>query len=220
MAVSATFAAMKAFPGKWKYLTVWDIVLQLVYHSVALVNDLCGSSEVVKKRQSSLQKLRDGLFASWAFPVGLFVSVSFWGLYAIDRALVFPKEMDAFYPTWLNHAVHTGPIAYMALELLTTPKLLPSRCSSLLGNLGFTVTYLSWITWVHSQNGVWAYPILEILNNVQRGVFFGACTLSIVGFYFIGEKISRWKWGASDEAGESPTKGKTSGKGKKKTKLT
>lgn len=26
MAASATFAAMKAFPGKWKYLTVWDIV--------------------------------------------------------------------------------------------------------------------------------------------------------------------------------------------------
>lgn len=26
MATSATFVAMKAFPGKWKYLTVWDIV--------------------------------------------------------------------------------------------------------------------------------------------------------------------------------------------------
>ncbi len=26
MAASATFAAMKAFPGKWKYLTIWDIV--------------------------------------------------------------------------------------------------------------------------------------------------------------------------------------------------
>jgi len=26
LAGSATFAAMQAFPGKWKFLTVWDIV--------------------------------------------------------------------------------------------------------------------------------------------------------------------------------------------------
>jgi len=184
MATNAAFAAMKAFPGKWKYLTVWDIVLQLVYHSVGLANDLVGSSEIVPKRQTKLQRLRDGLFASWAFPVGLFVSTTFWGLYAIDRALVFPKEMDVFYPNWLNHAVHTGPILLMTLDILVVPKILPSRSNSLLASLGFTVTYLSWITWVYTQNGVWAYPILQILNNVQRGAFFGGCLLSIIGFYY------------------------------------
>ncbi|ODN01516.1 Androgen-induced protein [Orchesella cincta] len=224
MASSAAFSAMQAFPGKWKYLTVWDIVLQLVYHSVGLANDLFGSSEVVAKRQSALQRFRDGLFASWAFPVGLFVSASFWGLYALDRALVFPKEMDAFYPAWLNQAVHTGPVTFLLLEALTVPKLRPGRTCTLTANLGFSLTYLAWITWVFSQNGVWAYPILEVLNNGQRGIFFGTCCLCIVGFYFLGEKLNQWRWGSEDSKAVSGkangAKAKNVGKGKKKAKLT
>ncbi|CAL8143849.1 unnamed protein product [Orchesella dallaii] len=224
LASSATFSAMQAFPGKWKYLTVWDIVLQLVYHSVALANDLFGSSEVASKRQSSLQRFRDGLFASWAFPVGLFVSASFWGLYALDRALVFPKAMDEFYPAWLNQAVHTGPVAFMLLELLTVPKVQPARTCSFIANVAFSLTYLSWITWVFYVGGVWPYPILEVLNNAQRGVFFGTCCLSIIGFYFLGEKLNKWRWGSEDAKSvcgkANGTKAKNAGKGKKKAKLT
>ena len=49
--------------------------------------------------------LKDFVFSTVGFPVGVFVSVSFWGLYAIDRDLVFPDELDQFFPPITNHMV-------------------------------------------------------------------------------------------------------------------
>jgi len=70
-AAGAATAYLSAFPGKWKYLTVWNMALQLVYHGISLINDAAGSSEVEPKRQTWLQKIRDTIFASWAFPTGM-----------------------------------------------------------------------------------------------------------------------------------------------------
>jgi len=32
------------------------------------------------------------MFATAAFPIGIFVAAIFWGLYAVDRELIFPKK--------------------------------------------------------------------------------------------------------------------------------
>lgn len=32
-----------------------------------------------------------------------FVVLTFWGIYAIDRELVYPKALDKVIPSWLNH---------------------------------------------------------------------------------------------------------------------
>jgi len=215
---SGNFAAMSAFPGKWKFLTVWNMVLQLVYHSIALLNDVAGTNELNTKRQSWIQKFRDSLFAAWAFPTGIFVSLSFWILYGIDRALVFPKEMDEFYPNWLNHGVHTAPILFLAAELSSVPKIYPSRSVGVLANLFFSISYLLWITWVNSVSGVWAYPILEVLNNVQRAMFMGGSGIIILGFYFLGDSLNKWRWGKADTKTASGKGGKSAGKSKRKNK--
>jgi len=39
------------------------------------------------------------------------VVFTFWGIYAVDRALIFPKRMDAIIPPWLNHAFVSIAIA-------------------------------------------------------------------------------------------------------------
>jgi len=132
---------LTAFPGKWKFLTVWNLALQLVYCSVSLINDVAGSSEVDTKKQTWLQRIRDTFFASWAFPTGMFVSLSFWTLFGIDRSMVFPIEMDAFYPVWLNHAVHTGPILFLAAESYFISKIYPSKAVGITGNLTFSSSY-------------------------------------------------------------------------------
>ena len=84
-----------------------------------------------------LARLEDFLFASLAFPIGMFVGTAFWGLYAIDREapkslkilsrtfgyiilicttvilfaiyreLVFPTALDKIVPVWVNHILHT-----------------------------------------------------------------------------------------------------------------
>ena len=34
-----------------------------------------------------------------------FVSATFWGIYSVDRELIFPKVYDELIPPWLNHAL-------------------------------------------------------------------------------------------------------------------
>ena len=49
-------------------------------------------------RRSSIRgrmaRLEDFLFASLAFPIGMFVGTAFWGLYAIDREV--PKSVKNY----------------------------------------------------------------------------------------------------------------------------
>ena len=57
--------------------------------------------------RGTLVRAEDFFFASLSFPIGMFVGLAFWGLYAIDRELVFPLALDKIVPVWVNHALHT-----------------------------------------------------------------------------------------------------------------
>ena len=59
------------------------------------------------KSASGLQKVRDYLFATLAFPIGQFVGIVFWTLYNIDREIIFPVVLDKIYPNYINHMLHT-----------------------------------------------------------------------------------------------------------------
>lgn len=63
------------------------------------MNDFIGSNEVAPKKLPLIRKVKDLMFAAFAFPVALNVGITFWTLYGIDRELVFPKALDAFFPT-------------------------------------------------------------------------------------------------------------------------
>jgi len=49
-----------------------------------------------------------------------FVSSMFWGLYMIDRELVFPRAMDVIMPSWTNHSTHTIIIVALVVEMRIT----------------------------------------------------------------------------------------------------
>lgn len=73
-------------------------ILQAGYFIIALINDFFGSNEVAPKRTPIIRKVKDYIFAAFAFPVAFNVGITFWSLFAIDRELVFPKALDAFFP--------------------------------------------------------------------------------------------------------------------------
>ncbi|XP_047489644.1 androgen-dependent TFPI-regulating protein-like [Penaeus chinensis] len=97
------------FGGPFKFLTFWDMLVQFLYFVVAFSNDLFGSSVLDRKRQSLLQKFRDFSFATVVFFLGSMVSIVFWLLFNLNRDLIFPELFDAWFPSWLNHAIHTMP---------------------------------------------------------------------------------------------------------------
>lgn len=75
-------------------------ILQAVYYTISLVNDLIGTNEVLPGKQLPvIRRIKDYMFAALALPVALNVGSTFWSLMAVDRELVFPKALDPYFPT-------------------------------------------------------------------------------------------------------------------------
>ncbi|XP_048354152.1 androgen-dependent TFPI-regulating protein-like isoform X2 [Sphaerodactylus townsendi] len=94
------------YGGHWKHLTFLNQVLQAMLFVLCVVIDfvhLC--SPYHETLSALLVPVRDFIFSVFVFPVGLFVAVVFWGLYAYDRELVYPRELDEVNPIWLNHSM-------------------------------------------------------------------------------------------------------------------
>jgi hypothetical protein len=63
---------------------------------------------------------------------------------AVDRELVFPKALDPFFPSWLNHVMHTNIMVFTLLEMVTSFRTYPKRSRGLTALLVFTGIYLGW----------------------------------------------------------------------------
>ncbi|XP_037700306.1 androgen-induced gene 1 protein isoform X2 [Choloepus didactylus] len=101
----------QTYGGSWKFLTFIDLVIQAVFFGICVLTDLSslltrGSGSREQERQlKKLIALRDWVLAVLAFPVGIFVVVVFWIIYAYDREMIYPKLLDNFIPGWLNHGM-------------------------------------------------------------------------------------------------------------------
>ncbi|XP_055917071.1 androgen-induced gene 1 protein-like isoform X1 [Eupeodes corollae] len=183
-----------SFGGKFRFLTFLDAIIQAVYFVICLGNDFIGTNEVAPKKMPAIRKIKDYILAALAFPIALNVGISFWTLYAIDRELVFPKVLDAIFPGWLNHILHTNIVVFIVLEMFTSFRTYPKRINGLTGLIAFMLSYLIWVHVIKHFSGVWVYPVLEVLELPQRIVFFGAILVFTVFLYLFGETINKIVW--------------------------
>lgn len=181
--------------GRFKYLTIWNVILQSIYFTICLLNDVVGSNEISIKDKPLIHKIKDFMYASVAFPVAMFVGVTFWALMAVDRELVLPKALDPFFPTWLNHVMHTNIMIFTLLEMVTSFHIYPKRSKGLTGLVAFMAMYLAWVHVIFLKSGFWVYPVLDVLNWWQRIIFFLSCLFLQASFYFVGETLNKAKWG-------------------------
>ncbi len=156
------------FGGQWKYLTYINMWIQLVYFSLCIVNNLFGSQATAKNSASGLQRARDFVFATVAFPIGQFVGLMFWTLYAIDRDLVFPVILDKFFPPYVNHLMHTTVIPLGLVEMAIMYHIYPPRKCGIATSMMFCFAYLAWIMVVAVYGGIWVYPILKVSRSCWR----------------------------------------------------
>lgn len=181
--------------GRWKYLTIWGLTCQLIYYCLAVVNDLVGSSTFVKREVTRLQRLRDVFFTAIALPVALLVSIMFWGVYAVDRELVFPAILDAHYPAWLNHGVHTMPLLIGLLEVLLERHNYACNRLSVGLLVGFLAAYLGWTLHLALVENLWVYGILRVLSWPMRIAFMSGNLLVGVALFFLGKGFDNLVWG-------------------------
>jgi len=173
------------FGGLCKYLTFLNMCLQFVFFVVCLITDFSSPN-------SYQMKVRNFIFASAAFPIGVFVFASFWTIYAVDRELIFPERLDEHFPSWLNHLMHTTVLPLQIAELCMTRHSFPRRIHGG-GFLAFlTLCYLIWVHIIFYYGGFWVYPVFRVLTTVQRVILMIFCCSMAFFFYILGEKINNF----------------------------
>ncbi|XP_011339275.1 androgen-dependent TFPI-regulating protein isoform X2 [Ooceraea biroi] len=182
-------------PGQAKFLTMWNLILQAVFFLVCLLNDMFGTNAVNPKKVPFIRKFKDYFHASLGFPVAMFVGVTFWTLMFVDRELVMPKVFDLYFPWWLNHLLHTMIMVSTMLEMIVAPRQYPKRSRSFGILMSFMLAYLIWIHVIYYKSGVWVYPVMEVLTQPLRILFFAVLLTFCTILYFIGEALNNFVWG-------------------------
>ncbi|XP_029609120.1 androgen-dependent TFPI-regulating protein [Salmo trutta] len=188
------------YGGPWKYLTFLNLLLQMVFFGMAVVNDLQTGKNTVK----GLNKWKDLIFSVLAFPVGMFVVLLFWVIFSYDRQLVYPESLDAFFPLWMNHAMHTVVMPILLGEILLQHHVYPKTKNGLaaLGVVG--LAYMGWVIFIYLAVGLWVYPLLGLLNTSGvLGLFLLNMTVVTI-MYLLGRTLNYCVWGK----GKTVTKNK------------
>lgn len=178
------------------FLTYWNVLLQLFYFCVCLLDAIVGSNDKPKGNipTSRLLRFRDFLFSTLAFPVSILVTTSFWAIYGVNRELIWPTFLDKIYPLWVNHMVHTTCMLSQCIEMIIIYHEFPSTKTGMTTTLGFYLTYLTWILFLAFNKGVWIYPILQKLATIGRTIFI--IVFGVVGctIFFIGKTLNGMIW--------------------------
>lgn len=137
-----------SYGGRAKFLTYNNVALQIIFFSLSTLNAFI-SLIVSTKVDSTLRKLTNFIYVSFAFPFGSLVSIIFWLLYYIDRSLVYPSSLDNIMPSWLNHVLHTLPIIGMLTEAYMTKHTYPSFIKGVSLTAILIVSYISWYIYIN-----------------------------------------------------------------------
>lgn len=154
----------------------------MLYYAIAFINDIM---PVLRAK-----KLRDFVFAALAVPLAFETSLMYWSLCSIDRELAFPKALDEFFPRWLDIVLHTNVSVFIIIEMLVDNHQYPRRQSGVRCLTLFIAAYLFWVYVIYVNTGKWVYGVIGVLSAPQRIIFFVACGLVTVSFYFIGEVLN------------------------------
>ncbi|GBP71189.1 Androgen-dependent TFPI-regulating protein [Eumeta japonica] len=107
----------------WAYLTYWTFGFQVTFLLLAVGCDIAEWKDYVDAvLYKKIKYWRDVTFTGLVVPFTSFVTVMFWGVYWIDRELVYPRAYDPAVPWWFNHSVHTVTFFMVVLETLLQPK--------------------------------------------------------------------------------------------------
>ena len=179
------------FGGSWKNLTYWNILLQILYFSLAIIDKSYSKNY---QTATSLKAVTDFVFTSLAFPVGVFVTSMFWVILSIDRELAYPAAIDQFYPSIFNHMMHTVPMPSQIIELFLVPHAYPGRKLGLFVSMSFAALYYLFVLYLGYHFGFWSYGVLEIMSHWQRAIYGLFCILLTACFYLIGELANNMVW--------------------------
>lgn len=90
----------------------------MIFVATAILDEIGKLYDAPTRIRNRLEKFRSFIFYTLVLPCSLLVASVFWTLWHIDRELIFPKVIDLFLPTWVNHSLHTFILFPVCVELL------------------------------------------------------------------------------------------------------
>ncbi|XP_023017506.2 androgen-dependent TFPI-regulating protein isoform X1 [Leptinotarsa decemlineata] len=176
------------------FFTLWTFTLHMIFVILAILDETSKILKLPVAIQKRLGKTRAFIFNTLLFPSCLLVSTFFWGIWHIDRELIFPKAVDEFFPSWLNHMLHTFTLVPMVIELLLPKKynfVQFRQAAPIL--IIYSLVYGAILISLYLRHGVWIYPVFKIFTWPQR-IFFLALIMAVqVLFLKIGISIQNTK---------------------------
>ncbi|XP_040839934.1 androgen-dependent TFPI-regulating protein isoform X1 [Ochotona curzoniae] len=183
--------------GRWKYLTILNLLLQTIFFGVACLDDVL-KRITGRKTIKLVTAFRDLLFTTLAFPASAFIFLAFWSIFLYNRELIYPKAIEGIFPAWLNHAMHTTILPFSLGEIILRPYHYPSRKTGLTLLAAAGLAYIGRVLWLYFETGTWVYPVFAQLSPFGLAVFFSLSYVLLAAVYLLGEKLNQWKWGYKD----------------------
>uniref|UniRef100_A0A7E4WCD7 FAR-17a/AIG1-like protein n=1 Tax=Panagrellus redivivus TaxID=6233 RepID=A0A7E4WCD7_PANRE len=176
--------------SKFVWLTMINLVIQFVYHTVGSILALTA------KPNGADCWFRKGfhfLATALVFPVAATVVILFWGLVLFDPSTLMTEEAKIMLSVaWYNHALHTIPLFGMIVDFFVWKHPQPSITSAVKVIVAFVAFYLTNVHLFHYFTDFWAYPILGQLDTIQRAIFFAGCIGVILINFFIGYTLNSY----------------------------
>ena len=180
-----------AMGGRLKFLTHINEWIQLVFFSVQFLTDIISNAQLKKR----LQKASDFIFTTLALPTAAIIVTTFWGIYAIDRNLIYPEILDRIIPPYMNHFWHTTIILWVLCEIYFVHHHFPTTATVAASLFMFGGLYIAWIVYIFIHTGRWAYPFMILFPHYGIVLFFGSSLLLTLGLHMVGKWVSYIRWG-------------------------
>jgi len=105
--------------------------------------------------------------------------------------------LDKIIPGWVNHVMHTAPVPFIIIDSLLICHKYPPRMEGIRSVFGYGILYIiSIVIWFFVE-GEWVYPILDVLDNSHRILFFIATAAFIILLYLLGDLFNSIIWGVA-----------------------
>ncbi|KAJ8704526.1 hypothetical protein PYW07_011714 [Mythimna separata] len=182
---------------EYRFFTTWTFVIQIVYAIYSLGCDIVLLKNAKKrdyKLSTPISDLRELVFAGILWPSSMVVFTVFWGIYSIDRALIFPEFLDAVIPPISNHIIHTMIVPVVLWEVITRPRKEPENHARNVSQLTLHLcVYVSVMYFTYLERGIWLYPIFRKLFGTVYFYFAlaGIATLFYI-FYALQWPLTNW----------------------------
>ncbi|CAH0599792.1 unnamed protein product [Chrysodeixis includens] len=181
---------------EYRFFTSWTFILQIVYSFYGLGCDLVLLKNSKKKDYrlpSPIADLREILFSGLMWPCTMVVFSVFWGLYAYDRDLIFPKFLDSIIPPISNHVIHTMIVLVVLFEVVFRPRQEPETHARNVMQLTMHLcVYMSVLYFTYIEKGIWLYPIFKVLfGTIYFWIALLAMALMFYAFYYIQWPLTR-----------------------------